>query len=224
MQNLLLLGALPAVLAYAVHPSSSVSSSAAVSSTTKAPTSHGPKLTTSTIYATSTHTVTSCAATYTHCPAHASVVVVTEIVPISTTVCPVTTTDAWPAKPTGSWGNDDEDDDCSTSTAFTECVHTVTTASVPYVTTTLAPAATTVVCPVKGTPPKGSWPASLDAPKWTPTGGYTQPAPTPVGTGSWTKPPATTKTPVVTAGAASFGAAGALKMLGAAAVAAVFAL
>jgi len=225
MQNFLLLGALPAALAYAVNPSSalgyavhpsSVSSSAAASSTTKAIKPHVPKLTTSTIYATSTHTVTSCAATYTHCPAHASVVVVTEIVPVSTTVCPVT--EDYPAKPTGSWGYDN-DVECSTTTAYTDCVHTVT-GSVPYVTTTLAPHATTVVCPVKETP-KGSYIPEPDVPKWTPTGSYVHAEPTPVGTGSY-KPPSTTKTPVAVAGAANIGAG--LKMLGAAVAVAVFAI
>lgn len=223
MQNLLLLGALPAALAYAVgggHDSWSSSSAAPAATTTSS--SWAPLLTTSTVYSTTTRTVTSCAATYTNCPAHASAVVVTEIVPISTTVCPVTETAGWPAKPT--WPakpEAPEEHECSTSTSFSECVHTVTTVSVPYVTTTWVPAATTVVCPVKETP-AGSWPAGpWPTKEWT-APGSSAPGWTPTGTGSWTKP-TTTGVPVVTAGAADFGV-GAIKMLGAAAAAAVLAL
>lgn len=47
--------------------------------------------TTSTVYATSMVTVTSCAPTVTYCPS-SSTVVVTSVIPISTTVCPVTHT------------------------------------------------------------------------------------------------------------------------------------
>jgi len=54
-----------------------------------------PELTTSTIYSTQYHTVTSCASTVTNCPAH-STVVVTDIIAVSTTVCPVEQ-----AQPTG---------------------------------------------------------------------------------------------------------------------------
>ncbi|KAK1760363.1 hypothetical protein QBC47DRAFT_366944 [Echria macrotheca] len=210
MQKFFLLGALPAAFALPGHP---------VDIPTGVPTgvptgSWGPTLTTSTVYSTTTRTVTSCAATYTNCPAHASNVVVTEIVPVSTTVCPVT------EKPAPTWAPAPEEDECSTSTSFSECVHTVTTVSVPYVTTTWVPATTSIVCPVKETPgswPAGPWPtaeapgSSVPAPAWTPTG-----------TGSWTKP-TTTGVPVVTAGAADFGV-GAIKMLGAAAAAAVLAL
>ncbi|KAH8816832.1 adhesin protein Mad1 [Xylogone sp. PMI_703] len=47
------------------------------------------QFTTSTIFTTSVHTITSCAPTVTNCPAE-SVVVTTVVVPVSTTVCPVT--------------------------------------------------------------------------------------------------------------------------------------
>ena len=45
--------------------------------------------TTSTIYSTSVYTVTSCAATVTNCPAR-STILVTSVIAVSTTVCPVT--------------------------------------------------------------------------------------------------------------------------------------
>jgi CFEM domain len=51
--------------------------------------------TTSTVYSTQTKTITSCAPTVTNCPAH-STVVVTSVIAISTTICPVTQT--WPAQ------------------------------------------------------------------------------------------------------------------------------
>lgn len=183
--------------------------------------------TTSTVYSTTTHTVTSCAPTITHCPlGNHGAIVVTEIVPVSTTVCPVTeepkptpTWGSWPKPPVseeGEWG-------CSTSTSFSECVHTVTTASVPYVATTWVPAATTVVCPVKDKP-TGDWPATWVKPTGTPAGSWPKPDTTPVGTGAWTKPTTTGKA-VVTAGASlNFGAAGAIKMVGAAAAAAALVL
>jgi chitinase len=220
-----LLAAVPAALAYAPSVVSS-----------KAPVSEAPSVTastwgytTSTVYSTTTHTVTSCAPTISHCPlGNHGAIVVTEIVPVSTTVCPVTeepkptpTWGSWPKPPVseeaheGEWG-------CSTSTSFSECVHTVTTASVPYVATTWVPAATTVVCPVKDTP-TADWPATWVKPTGTPAGWWPA-SDTPTGTGAWVKPTTTGKA-VVTAGAAlNFGAAGAIKMVGAAAAAAALVL
>lgn len=49
----------------------------------------GPQMTTSTIYETQTFTITSCAPTVTDCPAE-STKLVTSVVAVSTTVCPVT--------------------------------------------------------------------------------------------------------------------------------------
>ena len=49
----------------------------------------GPQMTISTIYETQTFTITSCAPTVTDCPAE-STKVVTSVVAVSTTVCPVT--------------------------------------------------------------------------------------------------------------------------------------
>lgn len=51
---------------------------------------HPDKYTTSTIYATTTRTIVSCHPTVTLCPSH-STVVTTITVPVSTTICPVTT-------------------------------------------------------------------------------------------------------------------------------------
>jgi hypothetical protein len=45
-------------------------------------------LTTSTVYSTQVHTITSCAPTVTNCPAH-STVLSTEVIAVSTTICPV---------------------------------------------------------------------------------------------------------------------------------------
>jgi len=71
-------------------------------------------LSTSTLYATSTYTVTSCKPTVTNCHAGA---VVTEVVPYTTTVCPVTVTPTYTyVKPTGTvvpkpdYDHDDDDE------------------------------------------------------------------------------------------------------------------
>jgi chitinase len=60
--------------------------------------------TTSTVYSTTVYTITSCAASVTNCPAKGSVT--TEVIPLYTTVCPVTATEGSgvPSKPTGGAG------------------------------------------------------------------------------------------------------------------------
>ncbi|KAI4600997.1 hypothetical protein KJ359_013162 [Pestalotiopsis sp. 9143b] len=76
---------------YTTSTTSSVpsSSSSDVSSVIKT----SSELTTSTVYTTRVHTVTSCAPTVTNCPAGSGgEVVVTETIPLYTTVCPVATT------------------------------------------------------------------------------------------------------------------------------------
>src|SRR5687768_7889286 len=60
-------------------------------------------LTTSTVYATNVHTIIDCPEEVPDCPAH-STIVVTETVPISTTVCPVGPTD-YPHPPPPTHGN-----------------------------------------------------------------------------------------------------------------------
>lgn len=78
------------------------------SSTPAGSATESEQLTTSTVYSTVVHTVTSCAPTVTNCPAH-STVLVTETVPVYTTVCPVselpTKSDSNGPKPTGSNGS-----------------------------------------------------------------------------------------------------------------------
>jgi hypothetical protein len=124
------------------------------------------------------------------------------------------------------------------TTSYTDCVHTITGATSLVVVTTAVPT-TYTVCPLKPT-----WPAKPEEPEWPakptgswphhdepeapskPTGTWPKPEVTgvapvkPVGTGAWTKTVDGNKA-VVTAGAAAFGAAGAIKMLGAAAAAAL---
>jgi len=274
MQKLVLLGALPAALAVPSWPGAEHSipvSAPAVS----APAVHS---TTSTVYATSTYTVTSCGPTVTNCPAHGGAVVVTEVVPVSTTVCAVeeeekTAVHDWGCNTSTSFSEcvhtitstlapyaettkipvttytttelSTEYSTCVhtvtnatkpyiattiyplttvtkevTATSFSDCVHTVTNATTVYPETTVVPVTTYTVCPVK--PTGGEWPAPpADTGKWPVPAATTWPAGVPKATGSWTK---TAALPVVTAGASAFGAAGALKMLGAAAVAAFLAL
>jgi hypothetical protein len=267
MNKYLILGALPAVMAGAVHHNLS---------------------TTRTVYSTQTNTVTSCRPEVTNCPGKkGDYLVVTEVVPVSTTVCAVTEAEAVTASPVG----------CAVTTALTDCVHTITSTAKPFVVTTTV-AATTITkklttvsvstcthtipgkvpetvtttipttvtkdvvetkytdcvhtvtgatsvqvittkvpatytyCPVKPTwsfeaepaaKPTGVWAAKPEAPEWAPkpTGGWAPEAVgvapvKPTGTGAWVKPVESAKA-VVTAGAATFGASGAIKMLGAAA-------
>ncbi|MDB5910564.1 MAG: hypothetical protein JWP34_4678 [Massilia sp.] len=131
-------------------------------------------LTTSTLYTTTVHTITSCAATVTNCPVGS---VTTETVVIGTTVCPVvdvtatvvpvTTPPAGSGSGSGEW---------TTSTVYTTTVYTVTAcpASVPNcpgkgsVTTEVVPAYTTV-CPVTQGNGKPTGGAGEGLPK--PTGG-----------------------------------------------------
>lgn len=117
MNKFFLLGALPAVLAVpgAGHGA------------------HGPS-TTKTVYQTQVHTVTSCGPTVTNCPYKngKGPVIVTEVVPVSTTVCAVTEEPEPTKGPVG----------CSTSTAVSDCVHTITKTAPAFVVTTKAAAST----------------------------------------------------------------------------------
>lgn len=100
-----------------------------------------PEYTTSTIYSTSVRTVTSCEPAATYCPASYTTVV-TDIIPISTTVCTV-------SKPAPTYGY-------MTSTIYATTIHTVTSCSstVEYcpasstVEVTEVYAISTTVCPV----------------------------------------------------------------------------
>ncbi|KAK4085985.1 CAZyme family GH18 [Purpureocillium lilacinum] len=117
-------------------------------------TSHSVSMTTSTVYTTTVHTVTKCPPYVTNCPEGGYVT--TETIPIYTTVCPVTETEApKPPKPThtkpsssAAW---------TTSTVYTTKIHTVTACPpqvtncpVGHVTTETIPWYTTV-CPVTET-------------------------------------------------------------------------
>jgi hypothetical protein len=224
MRTTFFLAALP-ILAFAAPGKAPVDDDedCSTSTTAAAPIiTHRPrptKLKTSTVYATSVHTVTSCAATVTNCPGRpGKPVVVTEVIPVSTTVCPVEDDDE--PKPTSVPVKG-----CAVTTSTSTCIHTETTGPKDVVVTTYLPI-TQTICPVKPTwapapsaPAGGSWPSHpteaaapvKDIPvKDTPV--------KPTGTGAW---PAPTKAgqAVVTAGAAENMAA--LKMVGAAAFAAL---
>jgi hypothetical protein len=191
------------------------------------------------------HTITKTAAPFTVTTKAPATTITKEVEVVSTSTCvhtipgkePMTVTTLIPTTYTKT----------TTETKFTDCVHTVTGATSLLVVTTAIPT-TYTVCPVK---PTGSWPVKPveDEPEWPakptgawphpgkpdveveapkPTGGWTKPvevtgaAPVkPTGTGAWVHPTATGGKAVVTAGAAAFGASGAIKMLGAAAAAAL---
>lgn len=110
MNKFLILGALPAVLGSRAHDAQ----------------------TTKTVYATKVHTVTSCGPQVTNCPARGGPVIVTEIVPVSTTVCALTEVETSTKAPAG----------CSTATSVSDCVHTITKTAPAFVVTTKAPATT----------------------------------------------------------------------------------
>ncbi|KAI1875217.1 hypothetical protein JX265_004275 [Neoarthrinium moseri] len=126
------------------------SSSQGASESTTSPVEY----TTSTVYTTRVHTVTSCAPTVTNCPANGEVVV-TEVIPLYTTVCPVGSTQPTtvPEAPANGY---------STSTQYitsiytiTACAATVTNCPVGSVTTDIKTAFTSY--PVAGSPSaKGS--------------------------------------------------------------------
>lgn len=124
-------------------------------------------------------------------------------------------------------------------TRYTTKVETITGATSLLVVTTAIPT-TYTVCPVKPTwpvdeepaKPTGSWPhphpgKPEDEPEVKPTGTWPKPEVTgvapvkPTGTGAWAHTTTTGNKAIVTAGAAAFGASGAIKMLGAAAAAAL---
>jgi hypothetical protein len=227
MRTTFFLAALP-ILAFAAPGKAPVDDDedCSTSTTAAAPIiTHRPrptKLKTSTVYATSVHTVTSCAPTVTNCPGRpGKPVVVTEVIPVSTTVCPddddedVKPTPA-PTKPTPG---------CSTTISTSTCVHTETTGPKDVVVTTYLPI-TQTICPAQPTwapepshgGPKPGHPGHPEPEASAPVKGGAPGAPKPTGTGAW---PAPTKPgqAIVTAGAAENMAA--LKMVGAAAFAAL---
>ncbi|KAI0601233.1 hypothetical protein F4775DRAFT_541028 [Biscogniauxia sp. FL1348] len=109
-----------------------------------------PEMTTSTIYATSVYTVTSCAPTVTNCPA--SPYVTTETISIGTTVCPVTEAGSSP-KPTTATAYTNVPQSYTTKTVevtkvytVTSCKPTVTNCPANSVTTEVS--TTTIVVPV----------------------------------------------------------------------------
>jgi len=224
MRTTFFLAALP-ILAFAAPGKAPVDDDedCSTSTTAAAPIiTHRPrptKLKTSTVYATSVHTVTSCAATVTNCPGRpGKPVVVTEVIPVSTTVCPVEDDDE--PKPTSVPVKG-----CAVTTSTSTCIHTETTGPKDVVVTTYLPI-TQTICPVEPThgwasPPNTGIevPAPVHPGHPEETGAApVAPGPKPTGTGAW---PAPTKSgqAIVTAGAAENMAA--LKMVGAAAFAAL---
>ncbi|RYO85571.1 hypothetical protein DL766_005868 [Monosporascus sp. MC13-8B] len=128
--------------------SATLSSSATTSLTTTITSSSDAEYTTSTHMTTITYTVTSCAPTVTDCPGKGAVV--TEEIPLYTTVCPVTKTET--GKPSTK-----SEPPMTTSTIYSTRVETVTKCP-PSVTdcpvgsvTTQTVAIGTTVCPVTGT-------------------------------------------------------------------------
>ncbi|KAF3058037.1 hypothetical protein GL218_05710 [Daldinia childiae] len=161
--------------------SSVVSPTVSVSATTTE-----QELTTSTIYSTDIHTVTSCAPTVTNCPAGGYVT--TKIISVGTTVCPVTKSEGSKTEPTPTASAPAEYTtsvvEVTNTYTITSCAATVTNCPVGDVTSEVT--LTTTVCPVSkesssaGPSPSSNKPAetpsTVSKPAETP-GTVTKPAP-----------------------------------------------
>ncbi|KAI0095455.1 glycoside hydrolase family 16 protein [Daldinia grandis] len=130
-----------------VSPTVSVSATTTESSSSSATTDE-QELTTSTIYSTDIHTVTSCAPTVTNCPAGGYVT--TKIISVGTTVCPVTKSEGSKTEPTPTPSAPAEYTtsvvEVTNTYTITSCAATVTNCPVGAVTSEVT--LTTTVCPV----------------------------------------------------------------------------
>ncbi|KAI8963690.1 glycoside hydrolase family 16 protein [Daldinia sp. FL1419] len=134
--------------------SSIVSPTVSVSATTTESAGSYPtgeqEMTTSTIYSTSIHTITSCAPTVTNCPAGGYIT--TKIISVGTTVCPVTKTEGSETKPTPAPTSETPSQyttsvvEVTNTYTITSCAATVTNCPVGSVTSEVT--LTTTVCPV----------------------------------------------------------------------------
>ncbi|KAG6218335.1 hypothetical protein E4U50_001308 [Claviceps purpurea] len=125
----------------------------------KTTTDYTTKWTTSTVCTTKIHTITSCPPEVTECPGRGHTTIITETIPMYTTVCPVTEphsvpTSGMPASPSPSVPHQDGTTSTYLTThtfTITACPPSVTNCPVGKVTTTVYP--TGVVTVPGGTPP-----------------------------------------------------------------------
>ncbi|KAI1662647.1 glycoside hydrolase family 16 protein [Daldinia decipiens] len=114
------------------------------------------EMTTSTIYSTDIHTVTSCASTVTDCPAGSYVT--TKIISVGTTVCPVTKSEGSKTEPTPTSSAPAEYTtsvvEVTNTYTVTSCAATVTNCPVGAVTSEVT--LTTTVCPVSKESPSAT--------------------------------------------------------------------
>ncbi|KAJ6781292.1 hypothetical protein PWT90_07978 [Aphanocladium album] len=164
----------------------------------------GEQMTTSTVYATKTFTITKCAPTVTNCPVGH---VVTQTVSVSETVCPVTKTNEVPqpsnpagGKPSGNQPSGNK----PTQSMTTTTLHSTTTKTIIKTLSETGPKETPVVTPSK--PAGNQCPGGPNCPA--PSGGSKCPGGPncPVGTGAPSAPIVKPTTPVVTGGASSVAA------------------
>jgi len=225
----------PVVVTEVVAVSTTVCAVTETETSTRAPVG----CSTATSYSDCVHTITKTAPAFTVTTSAPFTTISKNITSVSTSTCvhtipgdkPITVTTEYPVTITkpDSW------------TRYTTKVETITGATSLLVVTTAIPT-TYTVCPVKPTwpahdepespaQPTGSWPhphpEGPEEPEAKPTGTWPKPEVTgvapvkPTGTGSWAHTTTSGNKAVVTAGAAAFGASGAIKMLGAAAAAAL---
>ncbi|POR37700.1 Uncharacterized protein TPAR_02103 [Tolypocladium paradoxum] len=117
--------------------------------TSTKPTETTTSWTTSTVCTTTTRTITKCPPNVTSCPGGGHTTVVTETIPVSTTVCPVTP--ITPVKPSSSMpqpGNNSTSTQYTTQTyTISKCPPGVPNCPIGSVSTTVYPTGTTVVVP-----------------------------------------------------------------------------
>ncbi|KAI6092315.1 concanavalin A-like lectin/glucanase domain-containing protein [Hypoxylon rubiginosum] len=127
-----------------------VSGSASGSGSVSSFASEYQEMTTSTIYATSVYTLTSCAPSITNCPANGGNYVTTEVVSIGVTVCPVTTKGSTPETTTAvavPQGYTTSTVEVTKTYTIISCAATVTNCPVGKLTTEVS--VTTTVCPIE---------------------------------------------------------------------------
>ncbi|RDW57758.1 hypothetical protein BP5796_12559 [Coleophoma crateriformis] len=131
-------------------PTASVSSSLSQTSISTSAAMVSPSFTTSTVYATSTYTITSCAASITNCPLNS---VITETIAVYTTICPVAEaeTSAVPEATSVPAGYTMSTVYATKIYTITSCAATVTNCPVGKVTTETTSLYTTI-CPESGSP------------------------------------------------------------------------
>ncbi|KHN94749.1 uncharacterized protein MAM_07345 [Metarhizium album ARSEF 1941] len=158
------------------QPPTTIPTTQAPATTTPATSHATTKWTTSTVCTTKTYTITSCPTEVTKCPA-GHTTVITETIPIYTTVCPVTETHGPLPPPPRPAGN-------QTSALYTTQIYTISSCpssvpDCPKVVTTVYPTGTTIIKSLTSVPVDSTQPAQPTQPSIQPIHGTGVPPPAP---------------------------------------------